>query len=318
MNERSLFFFIKALHNKRMLSNRDDADFGLELFSNDLQDYPIVNETAAPVENIKKIENETKSKSENKIQKEAEESDIEEENEPKNELVFTSDYTIFSYDEESDIENSSFSTRQNENKAKFNADPKLNVMPSVILERLDLKQFKQTKNKSFSLFISEHSLSTNCVENEIEHKKKAVASFSNLRRSPTRNNISKLNFFRKIFKTEHDQNEFNSMNSVNSSSTEDLFIKKKESYTKTHILTGAGSKFHKLNELVSIRINEDYFNESEKPNPNTPFPKSSEKPHSSVFDTPKKSPPLSSRQPVTKQSLLKFKPVKNVKNIVKN
>ena len=135
----------------------------------------------------------------------------------------------------------------------------LNENVKIILEPIDLGKY--TKISKFSYLLSLPFLSTTAASKLPAIKltnnspqtiypyesltRKKYEEIASRRASPSPENISKLNLFRNIFL---ENNPFFFANSTHSNSC----------FSANY---NSNSKYYKLNELVSVKINEDYFRE---------------------------------------------------------
>ena len=140
---------------------------------------------------------------------------------------------------------------------------KLNKVVRVLVEPIDLTKYKMISKWKY--YLPNHLQKNN--ENEkaikINHSYDTIYPYSNLSKSkyekiasrkasPSPNNISKLNLFRNIYQE-------NNPNLALLSVKNNFF----DSNNKIIRINGNNNaKYYKLNELVSIRINEDYFREN--------------------------------------------------------
>lgn len=156
--------------------------------------------------------------------------------EPEYELEFTSDFSeLTQYDVNSIVDSNepinilNTPTKPNE---------KLNLKTQVVLERLDLKSFIQLPNSSFLTKTPEQ------IRNETRQVSlsKRYEEISR-RKSPTRENISKLNLFRNIYEEDRSYLDNNSNGDY------------RYNFDNSGCFEYSQAKFYKLNDLVSIMIN---------------------------------------------------------------
>ncbi len=250
MSQRQFTFLLQALHNKQIKLKNDE-----NLIANVFKNNEI--NTKSSIATKEEFNNQITNKNDNNVKEldqKIEQSD--------NELEFTSDFSLFSYDSASD-DNDDFENEQT-------PTPECQVK----LEKLDLSKLKYNpENKSYTISSDSkkcnNTITTNTNNNKQEYlslkntKPTKTRSFSNLRRSPSRDSISKLNLFRKIFKTEEDQREFNSMSYseyIEEKSGQSNRIGAQSETARSNINNNYKNRFFKVNDLVSIMIDEDYFN----------------------------------------------------------
>jgi hypothetical protein len=267
LNERQLFLFINALHNQSMKS----ADEFVQL---------------------------TQTQTSKVVEHEQPDQTLTDEccpvHEEHNELEFTSDYSIFSYDEEENESCGELAEKKSAHSSPSKSlDSKLSMNPKVVLDKLDLAKYNLNVKKVVSI--------ESTIDQTPSHSNtEAPAQHTSYRGNPSRKTISKLNLFRNFLNDDQDMNEFNRVSSMNSNSTDEFSMKKELFNTNANrsiremcisdrvaaTATPQKSKFYKLNDLVSIMINEDYFNECEMTSSSA-----SRTCDSSAFVAPEKMPP---------------------------
>lgn len=188
-----------------------------------------------------KLKRQTESQNKIEILKEPYENDYNDDYE--NKLDFTSDLSLFGYSSNEETNHENYSKLSIE-KRKNNFDNSFVVnRKSLNLNRNDLNY----KKKSFA---------TSSPVNECEIKKwdfihsKIDPLIKSKERSPSPSNISKLNLFKNIFDDELQGYIFNNNNNN--------VTKERKNY-KFKSTFQSSNKFYKLNDLVSVMINEDYF-----------------------------------------------------------
>lgn len=198
-----------------------------------------------------------------------------------NELEFTSDFSFYNYssyddsDSETNKKNSS-----NSIKSKLDQDLKLKLKAVVSLEQIDLKQFKADDLTSPSAntesdLTAYYCHETNCLLTSSAAKLKYDEKCKS-RKSPDPSNISKLNLFKNIFDDETQSHLFNNK-TLSSNTTEKTYnTRSSRRHSQPNFPTRSNSsninKFYKLNDLVSVMLNEDYFKNKQEPNVPLPEP----------------------------------------------
>jgi hypothetical protein len=145
----------------------------------------------------------------------------------------------------------------------------------VVMKRIDLTKYKQIDQYRYLLNDDQNRSSEEFVNsfecNEILPSKYKLDSvkYKELRArrpSPNRNNISKLNLFRNIFQDYETSSQNDTNLEIQSSYSQSNFSPPSSPCkTNDHSLCDSGfystpSKYYRLNDLVSVMINEDYLN----------------------------------------------------------
>lgn len=157
------------------------------------------------------------------------ESEIESD-EPEYELEFTSDFSeLTQYDVNSIVD----PTELNQTMRDEPTD-KLKQNATVLLQRIDLNKFTKTSKNGYMLTTKLETLSARKRYEEIARKK-----------SPTRDNISKLNLFRNIYEENVINIDYKS--DYNSDYRYNIF-------NNSNSIQYSEAKFYKINDLVSIMI----------------------------------------------------------------
>lgn len=185
-----------------------------------------------------------------------------------NELDFTSDYSFF-YDESVEYDLAE-STILPQSKAPeivvsdkkedlvIEQDSKLHKKCTVKLERLNLDNYMQSSQNRYSLRDKTEQESTPMLSRKTYEE---IAT----RKSPTRDSISKLNLFRNIFDNKPKMNNHSTSPTITKnqerSSLPNYPYFNFDRSDSTAKYQSSSSKFYKLNDLVSLMINEDYIKE---------------------------------------------------------
>ena len=140
----------------------------------------------------------------------------------------------------------------------------------VLVERIDLNKYKQIDQFSYLINDDQTRLEenddTSFRSRELSPPKYQLDAFKYKeirarRPSPNRNNISKLNLFRNVF-DDHDTKSLNKEASLDSQSSYSHSNLSQTSHNSSLCDSGFYStptKYYRLNDLVSVMINEDYL-----------------------------------------------------------
>ncbi|CAF0706419.1 unnamed protein product [Brachionus calyciflorus] len=124
------------------------------------------------------------------------------------------------------------------------------------LEKSNLKRRRSFSDSNSDSSCKFSSSKFNKNKNLINSKKKDFDFVK--QKSPTPTSISKLNLFRNIFANEGEVSSFNKMRT--NKKNDNLNTEKKQSQFENYkINLNPVNKYYKLNDLVSVMINEDYF-----------------------------------------------------------
>ena len=239
MNINDIDIFINALHNKSLKIKKSDC---LEPI------YPCVADNAESTPSPTNNQPELVSFKTDTEEKPSESLD----NTLFNELEFTSDFSeLTQYDVNSfeyDLaEPFDLKTKEIKTNVGDHSDSDRKSM-KIVLEPIDLSGYVQTSQNSF-LLSNETSRSE-----QLSASARKYEELTRRVKSPTRETISKLNLFRNLNATSHD-----TTSSYKSHETFDCSRLDLEANTHNE------AKFYKINDLVSIMINEDCHEECNKP-----------------------------------------------------